>query len=267
MSTLPRTSRVTASPTDSSVPRVTPDELLAVFADAADAARASLEPLTGAARRERTERPGQYALDLAADAAVLPILHTAGIAVVSEESGRTGPHDADITVALDPVDGSTNCSRDIPYWSISLCALDANGLLCALVGNQVTGVRTTAIRGKGAWRDGEEVTPSAVRRVEDAVVSFSGTPQRRLPWKQFRALGSAALELCDVAAGVLDAYLTGWQSPWDYLGGLLVCREAGATVVDARGGELVTTDPTQRRRLIAASTPELVDDVRGAAPT
>ena len=246
---------------------MTPDELLPVFDAAADAARASVAPLQGAARRERTSRPGQYALDLVADAAVLPVLHEAGVAVVSEESGRSGPDDAAITVVLDPVDGSTNCSRDIPYWAISLCALDAEGPLCALVTNQATGVRTTAIRGKGAWRDGEAVTASAVERVEAAVVSFSGTPRRLLLWAQFRALGSAALELCDVAAGALDAYLTSWVAPWDYLGGLLACREAGAVVVDAHDGELVVDDPGERRQLIAASTPELLEAVRGALPS
>ena len=244
-----------------------PNDLLAVFDEAADAARASVAPLTGATRRARTDTPGQYALDVVADAAVLPILHGAGLAVVSEESGRSGRGDAPITVVLDPVDGSTNCSRDIPYWSISLCAIDAEGPLCALVTNQATGVRTTAVRGKGASRDGEPVVPSAVRRVEDAVVSFSGTPQRSLPWQQLRSLGSAALELCDVAAGALDAYLTSWLAPWDYLGGLLVCRESGAPVVDAHGGELMVTDASERRQLIAASTPELVDSVRSALPT
>ncbi len=139
--------------------------------------------------------------------------------------------------------------------------------MCALVTNQATGVRTTAIRGKGAWRDGEAVTASAVERVEAAVVSFSGTPRRLLPWAQFRALGSAALELCDVAAGALDAYLTSWVAPWDYLGGLLACREAGAVVVDAHDGELVVDDPGERRQLIAASTPELLEAVRGALPS
>jgi myo-inositol-1(or 4)-monophosphatase len=243
------------------------DKLLAVFDDAAKAARAALEPLAGAARRERTGRAGQYALDLVADAAVLPILHEAGVAVVSEESGRSGRDDAAITVILDPVDGSTNCSRDIPYWSVSLCAVDADGPLCALVANQATGVRTTAVRGSGVWRDGEAVTPSAVRRVEDAVVSFSGTPRQRLSWKQLRSLGSAALELCDVASGALDAYLSSWLSPWDYFGGLLACREAGAPVLDAHGAELVVTDPGERRQLIAAATPELLDAVRPALPS
>jgi myo-inositol-1(or 4)-monophosphatase len=246
---------------------MTADELLSVFDDAAKAASTALEPLSGAARRARTERPGQYALDLVADAAVLPILHEADVAVVSEESGRSGRDDAAITVVLDPVDGSTNCSRDIPYWSISLCAVDADGPLCALVTNQATGVRTTAVRGAGAWRDGEGVTPSAVELVGDAVVCFSGTPQHRLPWKQFRSLGSAALELCDVASGALDAYLTSWQAPWDYLGGVLVCREAGAVVVDAHGGELVVTETDARRQLLAAATPELLDAVRPALPS
>jgi fructose-1,6-bisphosphatase/inositol monophosphatase family enzyme len=246
---------------------VTPEDLLTVFGRAADAARESLAPLTGAARRERTEKPGQYALDLVADAAVLPILHDADVAVVSEESGRSGRDDAAITVVLDPVDGSTNCSRDIPYWSISLCAVDVDGPLCALVTNQATGVRMTAVRDGGAWRDGEPVAPSAVRRVEDAVVSFSGTPTRRLAWKQFRSLGSAALELCDVAVGALDAYLTSWVSPWDYLGGVLMCREAGAPVVEAHGEELVVADSDIRRQLLAAATPELLDAVRPALPS
>jgi myo-inositol-1(or 4)-monophosphatase len=246
---------------------MTPEDLVVVFRDAAEAAKTAIAPLTGAARRERTERPGQYALDLLADAAILPILHDAGVAVVSEESGRSGPEDAPITVVADPVDGSTNCSRDIPYWSISLCAVDAEGLLCALVANQATGVTTTAVRGKGAWRDGEPLTPSAARRAEDAVVSLSGIPSELLPWQQLRALGSAALELCDVASGALDAYLTSWQAPWDYLGGLLVCREAGATVIDVHGDELAVTDPDVRRQLIATSTPELLEAVRVAAPS
>lgn len=246
---------------------MTPDELLALFTRAADAARESLEPLKGAARRERTGKPGQYALDLVADAAVLPLLHEAGVSVVSEESGRSGAPDAPITVVLDPVDGSTNCSRDIPYWSISLCALDEGGPLCALVANQATGVQTTAVRGKGAWRDGEPVAPSAVRRVEDAVVSFSGTPARRLAWKQSRSLGSAALELCDVAVGALDAYLTSWVSPWDYLGGVLVCQEAGAPVVEAHGEGLVVAETDTRRQLVAAATLELLGAVRPALPS
>ncbi len=245
---------------------MTPDELLGLFERAADAQARAIRGIAPADLRGRTEVPGQYALDLVADAAVLAVLHPAGVAVVSEESGRTGPADASITVVLDPVDGSTNCSRGIPYWSISLCACDADGPLCALVANQVTGQRNIAIRGKGAWRDGIALAPSAVERVEASVVTVQGLPAHVLPWKQFRALGSGALELCEVASGALDASLASgsFAGPWDYLGGMLICQEAGAAVADARGRELAVTDPSARRQVIAAATPELLDRLRPA---
>ena len=245
-----------------------PAALLLLFSAAADAQREALAPLTGTARRARTERPGQYALDLVADEAVVPLLVDAELAVISEESGRTGPVDAPITVVLDPVDGSTNCSRGIPYWSISLCALDDDGPLCALVANQATGEQFTAVRGGGAWSGGQRLAPSTVSRIEDAVVALAGMPRRVLPWKQFRALGSAALTLCDVAAGKVDGYvdaLDDMHAPWDYLGGALVCSEAGAPVFDLHNRPLSTVDADARRTLVAAATPELADVLRTAA--
>ncbi len=235
-----------------------------MFAAAADAQAAALEPLRGSARRGRTDVPGQYALDLVADAAVLDVLAPSGVAVVSEESGRTGPSDAAITVVLDPVDGSTNCSRSIPYWAISMCALDADGPLVGFVANQVTGERFTATRGGGASLDGAVIECSPVTRIADSMLAVGGLPVRHLGWKQYRAMGSCALALCDVAAGRFDGYF-GHQvgeAPWDYLGGLLICHEAGAVVVDAEDRELVTADPAARRDLIAAGTPELLAELR-----
>ena len=247
-----------------------PEELLAVFEAATVAAAAAVEPLEGVERKKRTDRPGQYALDIVADEAVLPILKETGAAIVSEESGRHGSDDAELTIVVDPVDGSTNCSRSIPYWSISLCALDTDGPLCALVANQATGERFTAVRGKGAWCDGREVRPSGVTRAEDSVIAVAGYPPYRLPWKQYRALGSSALSLCDVADGRVDGFVDALGSkhaPWDYLGGLLVCSEAGACVEDAHGRPLVTTDVDARHALVAASTKELLEVLRPLAMT
>lgn len=240
-------------------------ELLALFGAAADAQAAALATISRADLRARTDRPGQYALDLVADAVIVPLLVNAGLAVVSEESGRHKVAGATITVVLDPVDGSTNCSRRIPYWAISLCALDAGGPLCALVANQATGERFTASRGEGAWVDGVRIRPSSTTRIEDSVIAISGMPKRALQWKQFRALGSAALALCDVAAGRVDAYLDAladMHAPWDYLGGLLMCIEAGAPIVDLRDRPLVTDDPAVRRTLLAAGTGDLIDALR-----
>jgi myo-inositol-1(or 4)-monophosphatase len=239
-------------------------ELLDLFEAAAVAARIAVESVPRSERRARTDVPGQYALDLVADAAVLEVLAPAKVAIVSEESGRSGPPDAPTTVVVDPVDGSTNCSRSLPYWAISLCALDDEGPLAALVTNQVTGERFTASRGGGAFADGEPIAGSRSTRIVDSVLAVGSLPPRHLGWKQFRAMGSSALALCDVAAGRFDAYagVRQGEAPWDYLGGLLICTEAGACVTDAQGRDLVTTDPGARRDLIAAGTTELLAELQ-----
>jgi fructose-1,6-bisphosphatase/inositol monophosphatase family enzyme len=243
---------------------MSPEHLLDLFAEVARAIELALRPVSGDDRRARTARPGQYHLDTVADAAALDVLQRAPLAVLSEESGWGGQVGAAVTVVLDPVDGSTNASRGIPYWSTSLCAVDGDGPLAALVVNQVTGVTTTAVRGQGVWRDGQAVSPAKVERVEEAVVAMSGSPPRWLPWRQFRALGSAALTLCDLAAGVVEGFVDSGSThaPWDYLGGLLACTEAGAVVIDAAGRSLVEIGPDVRRHLIGAATPALLEQLR-----
>jgi myo-inositol-1(or 4)-monophosphatase len=100
-----------------------------------------------------------------------------------------------------------------------------------------------------------------VTDVASAFVAFSGLPTGPQPWKQCRILGSAALALCDVACGALDAFLDAgpWHAPWDYLGGLLIAREAGAIVRDARRRPLEVADADARRQVFAGGTPALVD--------
>jgi fructose-1,6-bisphosphatase/inositol monophosphatase family enzyme len=249
---------------------VTPETLLDCFEDAARAVREAVAKIDRATLRARTDTPGQYALDLVADAAALEVLRKLPVRIVSEESGVHERAGANVTVVLDPVDGSTNCSRGISYWAISLCALDANGPLAALVVNQATDQRTSAIRGAGAHRDGVLLEASSVTRVEDAVVAISGFPEVPLPWKQFRALGCASLMLCDLAAGGLDGYVDSApvHAPWDYLGGYLACTEAGAFVRDANGDQLVTAELV-RRQVIGASTETLLDalmPMKGSRP-
>lgn len=247
---------------------MTPDTLLALFGDVADAVAAAVAGIDESHRRERTGvHPGQYLLDVAADEAALGVLSSAPVAVVSEESGLSGVSGADVTVVLDPVDGSTNCARRIGYWATSLCALDADGPSVSLVVNHASGSRVTAVRGAGAYRDGVPLRPSRVRRVEEAVVGLAGLPARILPWKQFRAMGCASLALCEVAAGGLDGYVDGgsWHAPWDYLGGLLACAEAGALVVDAAGRPLATPAVSARRQILAAATPDLLAALRPAS--
>lgn len=240
------------------------DDLLAVLRDAAAAVRRALDDLDdwGLAGT----RSGQYRSDLAADDACLAVLDDAGLGWLSEESGVEHA-DREITVVVDPVDGSTNASRGIPWYATSLCAVDADGPLAALVVNQASGRRYEATRGGGATVDGRAVEPSGATELGRSVIGMSGYPNQYLGWKQYRALGAAALDLCAVADGTFDGYLDCSPSAhgsWDYAGGLLVCREAGIEVVDAFDRPLL--DPAglhhaDRRTPIAGATPALTAEL------
>jgi len=238
------------------------ESLVAVLVDAAGAVARSLDGLEdwGLAGT----RPWQYRSDLAADDAALAVLHHAGLAVLSEESGLTGPEHP-ILVVLDPVDGSTNAARGVPWFATSLCALDADGPRAAVVVNQASGDRYDAVRGCGARRNGAPLRPSPATEVGESMLALSGYPPRHLGWRQYRALGASALDLCAVASGVVDGFVDcsrDAHGPWDYMGGLLVCTEAGASVIDADGRDLVVREHAARRTPLAAGTPELLAALR-----
>ncbi|MGA2037363.1 MAG: inositol monophosphatase [Acidimicrobiales bacterium] len=212
-------------------------------------------------------RPGQYAIDLVADHAALEVLDDAGLGVLSEESGLHRPKSALVAV-LDPVDGSTNASRRVPWYATSICVIDEAGPRVAVVGNLATGERYRAVRGEGAWKGEQRLGVSSCTELRNAVVALSGFPRRHLGWAQFRAFGAAALELCAVADGSLDAYVVGGGArlaPWDYLGGVLVCTEAGGHVCDLTGRELVVIEPEARRAVACAATEVLLAQLRAAA--
>jgi myo-inositol-1(or 4)-monophosphatase len=159
------------------------------------------------------------------------------------------------------VDGSTNASRGIPWFATSLCALDAKGPRVAVVVNQASGVRFEAVRGAGARRDGAPIRPSSCEALGEAIIGFSGYPPRHFGWSQYRCLGAAALDLCAVAEGVLDGYTAAGGSElgsWDYLGGMLICTEAGAVMGESQGRDLVTLEQDDRRTPVAASTSALL---------
>ena len=217
---------------------------------------------------ETGDRPGEHHSDRAADAAAVEVLVDAGLGVLSEESGRTHA-DREVTVVLDPLDGSTNASRRMAWWATSLCAVDADGPWVALVVDLRHGTRYTATRGEGAWRDGVAIRSSGRTELGDSIVGLNGVPSGHGGWAQYRAFGAAALDLCAVADGTLDGYLdatTDELGSWDYLGGLLVCQEAGATVVDAAGRDLLVLEHAARRIPVAGATPELAATLVGLHP-
>jgi myo-inositol-1(or 4)-monophosphatase len=236
---------------------VTADEILAVLHAAADAVVDALAETTdwGPSGRRR----GQYASDLVADAAVLGVLGDAGIRVLSEESGMgdgTGP-----IAVVDPLDGSTNASRGLPWYATSLCVVDDDGPWVAVVHDHASAFRYDATRGAGARRDGVALRRRPEVALAEAIVAVNGSPPADAGWAQFRCLGATALDLCAVADGRFDGYVDfdGGLGVWDYLGAMLVCAEVGIEMVDAEDRDLVVLDHRVRRSPVAGPPGLLAD--------
>ncbi|MEX0847894.1 MAG: inositol monophosphatase [Ilumatobacteraceae bacterium] len=235
------------------------NDRLGLLTEVADAVADALVGITD--RGPSGRRVGQYAFDVRADDAALAVLSRAGVGVLSEESGHD-PGDSGLVVIIDPVDGSTNASRGVPWYACSLCLVDADGPLTSLVVNLASGERFSAERGGGAWRDGERLTGSGCTEVSEAIVGLNGLPPASLGYAQARVLGAAALDLCMVATGTFDAYVdcvVDAHGVWDYAGAVLVCTEAGVPVVDLWNRDLIVVDHAARRTPVAAATPQLLD--------
>lgn len=236
------------------------ERLLGILAEAADAAAAAF-----AVDTDRALVAGsavQHASDLRTDAAIRAVLEAADLRILSEESGGPGPGSGPVVV-VDPLDGSTNAAHGIGWWATSLCVVDAVGPRVALVRNLLSGEVFSAVRGGGAFLDGAPLRPRRrASRLADALVLVSGLPRVHPGWRQFRALGAVALDLCAVAAGRADAYLdcsVDAHGPWDHGAAVLICAEAGVTVTDAVGRDLVPCDHAARRTPIAGEAAVVAD--------
>ncbi|NBR76434.1 MAG: hypothetical protein EBT73_03680 [Actinobacteria bacterium] len=223
------------------------DDILRVLHETADAVYGVLS--TNTDWGPSGQRATQYAVDLRADAAALEVLHAAGCAVMSEESGRTGEwNDDSIIVVMDPLDGSTNASRRVPWYATALAAVDKSGHRASLVANQFTNEnRWSATRGGGAFHNDDRIAPSRCERLSDAVVGISGIPN----------------DICLVAQGTLDAWVDmSSHGAWDYMASVHVCIEAGAPVGELGGRDLIVTQHGERRSPVVAATPALFEQVR-----
>jgi len=236
---------------------VHPDDerLLSILAEAAHAAAAAF-----AVDTDRALVAGsavQHASDLRTDAAIRAVLEAADLRILSEESGGPGPGSG-LVVVVDPLDGSTNAAHGIGWWATSLCVVDAVGPRVALVRNLLSGEVFSAVRGGGASLDGAPLRPRPrASRLADALVLVSGLPRVHPGWRQFRALGAVALDLCAVAVGRADAYVdcsVDAHGVWDHAAASLICTEAGAVAVDALGRKLVVVDHSARRTPVAGQS-------------
>ena len=162
---------------------------------------------------------------------------------------------------VDPLDGTTNYLYGFPGFNVSIAAEVDGQAGVGVVYDVVRDELFSAIRGGGATRDGDPIRPSGATELSHALVGtgFSYEPERRhrqaevllevLPRvRDIRRQGAAALDLCSVACGRLDAYYERGLAPWDLAAGGLIATEAGATVTDfdgadARVGSVVAASP------------------------
>ena len=168
---------------------------------------------------------------------------------------------------VDPLDGTTNFLHRFPMYAVSIAAVRDGEPLIGVVVHVPAGIRYHAVRGGGAWQDGRRIAVSAVREPRLALVGtgfpYSEMEQLPLYQRQFAAVvrgsgglrrpGSAALDLCDVAAGRFDGFWELALQPWDVAAGALLVREAGGVVTDHAGGSDITT----RRGSVVAGNPAI----------
>jgi len=245
---------------------VEPTELLSLAIDLVHGAAVGIAEQRAAAvtsiETKSTPTDPVTAADRAAEQFVVEGLAAArpGDLVLGEEGGfrpvgAAAAPDA-VRWLLDPIDGTVNFVYDIPAYAVSLAAEVDGAVVAGVVRNVVTGEEWTAVRGGGAWRDGNRLRGSAVTSPGSALVGtgFGYAPERRreqaevllriLPEiRDIRRIGSAALDLCAAAEGRLDAYYERGLNPWDRAAGGLIAEEAGLLVTGLRGagpGEQMT---------------------------
>lgn len=186
-------------------------------------------------------------------------------AILSEESGSQRG-DAENLWIIDPLDGTHNYLRGFPHFSISIGFKHQGKLQHGLVYDPVRQEVFHASRGEGARLNDRRIRVNPTTRLEQALIG-TGFPVRRpndlagyLPQfcqlmpklSNIRCSGSAALDLCYVAAGRLDAFVEMGLGPWDMAAGVLMVKEAGGLVADWQGSENYLESGT-----IVAATPKV----------
>ncbi|MEX2720400.1 MAG: inositol monophosphatase family protein [Candidatus Wukongarchaeota archaeon] len=224
-------------------------------------------------------------IDLAAEKALIDCLgkHEISCTLVSEEAGtkKIGFGPSEYYVTTDPVDGTTNAVRGLPF-SANVIAVSREPWLrdveTAIVTDIFHNVTYTAQKNKGAFKNGEGIKPSETSdleealigvdlntfRIEELVAKLEGLFKRG---KHFRHFGANALDICYVADGSTDAFIDirGKLRVTDMAASYLILREAGGIMVSPEGEELnVPLEPTQRLSFIAAANNRIYEAIQEA---
>ncbi|MFJ4471634.1 inositol monophosphatase family protein [Streptomyces sp. NPDC089424] len=177
------------------------------------------------------------------------------------EEGASSEGSSGVRWVIDPLDGTVNYLYGLPTWAVSIAAEQHGETVVGVVAAPMRGETYHAVRGAGAWATGawegaRELACRPSAPLEQALVSTgfnyvttvrahqAEVAQRLIPLvRDIRRGGSAAVDLCDVAAGRLDGYYERGLNAWDYAAGDLIAREAGA-LTGGRPSERLSPDLT-----------------------
>jgi myo-inositol-1(or 4)-monophosphatase len=251
-------------------PEATLPGLLSVGRRAVGVAAELIRTRRPAAVNAKADRDPVTDVDLAVERTVRDLLAeaTPGIGFLGEEEGRSGdPARAPRTWVLDPIDGTVNYAAGSPLCAVSLALLEEGQPVLGVIDLPFLGQRYWATAGGGSFVNGEPVPANArPRMLSDAIVAlgdFATGPDaaeqndlqlrlvRLLAGRalRIRMLGSAAIDLAWLAAGRHHASVTLCNRSWDMAAGVVIAREAGATVADLDGSGYSLTS----RSVIAAA--------------
>lgn len=160
--------------------------------------------------------------------------------VLGEEGGEQARAGAEVRWVLDPIDGTVNFMLGLPQFAVSIAAQMAGRTVAGCVLNPSSGDLFSAALGEGAFLGGRRLSGPRAVPLDQAVVAtgFGYDAGRRARQGKaagellgrvgnLRRLGSAALDLCYLAAGWVDLYYEGPLGEWDFAAGLLIAEEAG----------------------------------------
>jgi len=217
-------------------------------------------------------------IDAVAERAFINTLENEGFSftLISEEIGlkKVGSQPSNVYVTLDPLDGSTNASRGLPFMAISIAVSEKpylRNVKTGLVMDVVHNVVYKAERGRGAWKNGSSLKPSETFQINEAVIGIDfdtfkiGNLIKRLTpllaeAKHLRHLGANALEMCYVADGTMDAFieLRDKLRTTDSAAAYLILKEAGALITTPEGEELdAPLSATKSVSFIASGNPTI----------
>ena len=248
---------------------------LAVCRDAVEDVRAVLEELPTRVEREPVVGDGEggdetTAVDAAAERVILARLQAVeGTTIVSEEAGVLG--DGPTRIVVDPIDGSLNAKRGIPFFSVSIAVADGDTMDDVFFGyvyDLGSGEEWVAEKGLGGRLNGA-VLASLPPKEEIEILSFEATLTLSIAEKaaamvglayRLRVMGSLALSLCHLAAGRVDAVCSLKPArAVDIAAAQLLVREQGLAIdlPEAPPFGAAPLDIEGRSRVVAASTPEV----------